>query len=147
MAREICRFPYKRRGSYRSTPLERRDIQVQTVYIYHTGRRVTNSRFQFLGTQGEYFSGSTEGSSAFFIMAGDEIRTRDPKPMSCRRRHFVKALVCWATGKNRLSKLRLNTSPSWCKPPSAYRAYCLFDTHHSRAAMVVDVKMSFCVFV
>ena len=34
-------------------PLERRGIQVQTVYIC-TGRRVTNSRFQFLGTQGEY---------------------------------------------------------------------------------------------
>ena len=32
--------------------LERWDIQVQTGY---TGRRVTNSRFQFLGTQGEYF--------------------------------------------------------------------------------------------
>ena len=30
-------------------PLERRDIQIQTGY---TGRRVTNSRVQFLGTQG-----------------------------------------------------------------------------------------------
>ena len=36
-------------------PLERRDVQVQTGY---TGRRVTNSRFQFLGAKGEYLSDS-----------------------------------------------------------------------------------------
>ena len=37
---------------YNIPPLERRDIQVQTGY---TRRRVTNSRFQFLETQEEYF--------------------------------------------------------------------------------------------
>ena len=34
------------------SPLERRDIQVQTGR--YTGPRVTNSRFQFLGTREEY---------------------------------------------------------------------------------------------
>ena len=66
------------------TPLERRAIQVQTGY---TGRRVTNSPFQFLGTQGDYFSASAWGTSTFLkkyrvlMVEGGEIRTRGPKPM------------------------------------------------------------------
>ena len=58
----------------------------------YTGRRVTNTRFPFLPTLGEYFAGSTRGISTFFCKTyygeGGEIRTRDPQPMSCRRRYL-----------------------------------------------------------
>ena len=33
------------------------------------------------------------------VMEGGEILTRDPKPMSCRRRAFGQALARWVTGK------------------------------------------------
>ena len=83
------------------SPLERRDIQVQTGC---TGRRVTNSRFQFMGAQGEYFAGSTyvgkfNYSLKRLMMEDGETRTRNPKAMFCRRRYsgvFDKVLVCWA---------------------------------------------------
>ena len=58
-----------------------------------TGRCVTNLRFQFLGTRGEYFPGSTWGKFNFsfirLIMEGCEIRTRDLKLIFFRRRDLL----------------------------------------------------------
>ena len=44
------------------SPLELQNVQIQTGY---TGRRVNNSRFQFLGAQGGYLSDLTQGNSLF----------------------------------------------------------------------------------
>ena len=46
------------------SPLGRKDIQVQTQY---TGRHATNSRFQFLGAQGEYLSVSWHEETRFSL--------------------------------------------------------------------------------
>ena len=45
-------------------PLELRDIEVQAGY---TGQRVTSTRFQFLGTQGEYFLWVQHGEVKLFF--------------------------------------------------------------------------------
>ena len=88
-------------------------VQAQTGY---TGWRVTNSRFQFLGPQGEYLLDYWREKihfslkSIFMVDVRFELTTNDP--WSCRRRHLWKALVRWATGKrltNRLPKLSLTS--------------------------------------
>ena len=91
---------------------------------------VTNSRFQFLGTQGGYFSGLTWGSSTFLEKKAcyGEWRNSNSRPEThiLPSTPFYKALVLsvvigkshtrtrWATGKKLtdrlLPKLRLQTA-------------------------------------
>ena len=72
----------------------------QVIYMYFeecTDRRVTILRFQFLATQGDHFfcicqvrHGEVQLFFSNAYYGGGGIRTRDPKPMSCRGRHSLR---------------------------------------------------------